>query len=146
MSRDFDGLTEVDKDYLRAVARNIVFFQNYRGYDDYKMAELWGGISLNRYDDYKMYGPGKGTLKFIKFANSENVDLNRLLLNDLDAPFFRKEPSIIRPYDYALKLLGTTISLEPHMSASERNSIATVYLKNLIPWLGNDVEGRGFIL
>ena len=64
------------------------------------------------------------------------------MLNDPEVPFFRKEPSIIKPYDYALKMLGTTVSLEPHMSGEERNKIAVAYLKVMTPWLGNGTDDK----
>ncbi len=142
MSRAFYGLTEEEQDDLRAVAKNMIFLQKYRGYDDFKMMELWGNISLDTYDDYKIYGPGKSALRFIKIARAENLSLDRFLLNDPEVPFFRKEPSIIKPYDYALKMLGTTVSLEPHMSGEERNKIAVAYLKVMTPWLGNGTDDR----
>ncbi len=146
MGRVFNGLTEEERNDLRAVAKNILFLQKYRGYDDFKMAELWGDISLDTYEGYKTYGPGRAALKFINIAREENLDLNRFLLNDPEAPFFRKEPSIIKPYEYAIKLMGTAISLEPHMSAEEKNSIAVEYMKRLAPWLWDGADGNGKIL
>ena len=146
MGRVFNGLTEEERNDLRAVAKNILFLQKYRGYDDFKMAKLWGGISLDTYDDYKIYGPGKAALRFINIAREENLDLNRFLMNDPDAPFFRKEQSIIKPYEYAIKLMGTTVSLEPHMSAEEKNSLAVEYLKILTPWLWDGKDGNDKIL
>ena len=143
MSRVFNDLSEEERDALRAVAKNNNFLQSYRGYDDYYMAELWGNIALNTYDDYKIYGPGKAALKFINIARRENLSLDRFLLNDPEVPFFRKEPASIKPCDYALKMLGTTIALEPHMSRDEKHRVAVEYFKALSTWLKLDIEDNG---
>lgn len=133
MSRDFYVLSDEDQRLLKIVAANNAYLQENKNYDDFYMAELWD-IKVDTYDDYKLYGPGKSAVKFIKFANKANVSLDRFLCNRLDAPFYWKEPAIIRPYDYAIKLLDTVFSFELQLTPAERESIALAYYKRFARW------------
>lgn len=134
MSRDFYDLSVEDRNKLKLIAANSNYLQNVKGYDDYYMAENVWGVKVDTYDDYKLYGPGKAVLRFVRIAEQENISLDRFLCNRLDVPFFRTEPSIIKPCDYALKLLDTTVSLESLLTPAERDRIAYAYFRALGRW------------
>lgn len=145
MSRDYYALTDDDRKLLKIVAANNEFLQNDKGYDDFYMADLWG-VKVDTYDDYKLYGPGKSAIKFIKFANKANVSLDRFLCNRLEAPFYYSEPAVVRPYDYAIKLLDTAFSFGLQLTPAERENVALAYYKRFARWTLTNQPNEGRIL